>query len=84
MLCSQPLEEPEGVRPISLTEEALAVLNNLNCIALIQGGQVLPLLDIEHMSTPMTPIERAHLYHSAARTLLEIIAAILEDRDNRQ
>ena len=80
----QPLEEPEGVRPISLTDEALAVLNNLNCIALIQGGQVLPLLDIEHMSTPMTAIQRAHLYHSAARTLLEIIAAILEDRENRQ
>ncbi len=80
----QPLEEPEGVRPISLTDEALAVLNNLNCIALIRGGQVLPLLDIEHMSTPMTAIQRAHLYHSAARTLLEIIAAILEDRENRQ
>jgi len=80
----QPLEEPEGVRPISLTDEALAVLNNLNCIALIQGGQVLPLLDIEHVSTPMTAIQRAHLYHSAARTLLEIIAAILEDRENRQ
>jgi len=80
----QPLEEPEGVRPISLTDEALAVLNNLNCIALIQGGQVLPLLDIEHMSTPMTAIQRVYLYHSAARTLLDIIAAILEDRDNRQ
>jgi hypothetical protein len=80
----QPLEEPEGVRPISLTDEALAVLNNLNCIALIQGGQVLPLLEIEHMSTPMTAIERAHLYHSVARTLLEIIAAILEDQDNGQ
>ena len=80
----QPVEEPEGGRPIALTDEALAVLNSLNCIALIQGGQVLPLLDIEHMSTPMTPIQRTHLYHSAARTLLEIIAAILEDRENRQ
>ena len=80
----QPVEEPEGGRPISLTDEALAVLNNLNCIALIQAGQVLPLLDIEHMSAPMTAIQRAHLYHSAARTLLESIAAILEDRDNRQ
>ena len=80
----QPVEEPEGERPIALTNEPLAALHNLNCIALIQGGQVLPLLDIEHMSTPMTAIQRAHLYHSAARTLLEIIAAILDDRDNRQ
>src|SRR4051794_15521183 len=39
----EPVEEPEGVRPIALTDETLAVLNNLNCIALIQGGQVLPL-----------------------------------------
>jgi len=80
----QPVEEPEGERPIALTNEPLAALHNLNCIALIQGGQVLPLLDIEHVSTPMTAIQRAHLYHSAARTLLEIIAAILEDRENRQ
>jgi len=80
----QPVEEPEGERPIALTDEPLAALHNLNCIALIQGGQVLPLLDLEQMSTPMAAIQRAHLYHSAARTLLDIIAAILEDRDNRQ
>ena len=80
----QPVEEPEGGRPITLTDEALAVLHTLNCIALIQAGQVLPLLDIEHLATPMTAIERAQLYHSAARTLLEIVAAILEDREDRQ
>ncbi len=34
----QPVEEPEGGRAIALTDEALAVLNSLNCIALIQGG----------------------------------------------
>jgi hypothetical protein len=80
----QPLEDPEEERHIPLTDEALAALNNLNCIALIQGGQVLSLLDIEHTPTPMTTIQRAHLYHSAARTLLEAIAAILKDQDNRQ
>jgi hypothetical protein len=79
-----PVEKPAGGRPITLTDEALAVLHTLNCIALIQAGQVLPLLDIEHLATPMTAIERAQLYHSAARTLLEIVAAILEDRENRQ
>jgi hypothetical protein len=80
----QPVEEPEGGRPITLTDEALAVLHTLNCIALIQAGQVLPLLDIEHLATPMTAIERAQLYHSTARTLLDIVAAILEDRENCQ
>lgn len=80
----QPVEEPEGVRPISLTEEAFSVLNTLNCIALLQGGQVLPLLDIEHLSTPRTALERAQLYQSVARTLLDLVAAILEDRENRQ
>jgi hypothetical protein len=79
-----PVEEPEGGRPITLTDEALAVLNNLNCIALIQAGQVLPLLDIEDISTPRTAIERAQLYHAAARTLLDIVAAILEERENHQ
>ena len=80
----QPVEEPEGVRPIALTDEALAVLNSLNCIALIQGGQVLPLLEIEHLATPATSIERVQLYHSVSQTLLDIVAAILEDRENRQ
>ena len=42
------------------------------------------LLDIEHLAMPMTAIERAQRYHSAARMLLEIVAAILEDRENRQ
>ncbi len=80
----QPVKEPEGGRPIALTDEALSVLHDLNCIALIQAGQVLPLLDIEAISTPRTAIERAQLYHSAARTLLDIVAAILEERENRQ
>jgi hypothetical protein len=80
----QPVEEPEGGRPITLTDEALTVLNNLNCIALLQAGQVLPLLELEHLATPVTAIERAQLYHSVARTLLDIVAAILEDRENRQ
>ena len=80
----QPEEESEGERSISLTDEAPAALHTLNCIALIQAGQVLPLLDIEHLATPITAIERAQLYHSAARRLLDIVAAILEERENRQ
>ncbi len=80
----QPGEEQEGTRPISLTDEAVAILNNLNCIALLQGGQVLPLLEIEHLPAPITAIERAQLYHSVARTLLDIVVAVLEDRGNRQ
>jgi hypothetical protein len=78
----QPVEGPEGERPIALTDEALSVLQDLNCIALIQAGQLLPLLDIEDISTPRMAIERARLYHSAARTLLDIVAAILEEREN--
>lgn len=80
----RPVEEPEGERLIALTDEPLAALHTLNCIALIQGGQVLPLLDLEQMSTPMTALERAQLYHAAARTLLDIFAATLEEWDNRQ
>lgn len=45
---------------------------------------MLPLLDIEHLSMPGTAIERVQLYHSVARTLLDLVAALLEDRENRQ
>jgi hypothetical protein len=66
---------------IPLTGEAASALGSLNCIALIQDGQVLPLLDIEQMTTPpITMQQRVQLYHAAARTLLEAIAAIYEDR----
>ena len=80
----QPVEEPEGERAIPLTEEALCALDTLNCIALIQAGQVLPLLELEHLARPRTAIERAQLYQATARTLLDIVAAILQDRENRQ
>lgn len=66
---------------ITLSSEAASALGGLNCIALIQDGQVLPLLDIEQMTTPpITMQQRVQLYHAAARTLLEAIAAIYEDR----
>ena len=80
----QPVEEPAGGKPLALTEEALSVLNTLNCIALLQAGQVLPLLEIEQLTTPATAIELAQVYHSVARTLLDIVAAILEERQNCQ
>ncbi|MGH2496520.1 MAG: hypothetical protein ACRDIV_17620 [Ktedonobacteraceae bacterium] len=76
----QPAEESGEGAPIPLTGEALEAMRQLNCIALIQDGQVLPLLDIEQTAAPMTALQRVHLYHSAARTLLEAIAAIYEDR----
>ena len=41
-------------------------------------------LDLEQMSTPRTAREQAQLCHAAARTLLDIVAAILEEWDNRQ
>lgn len=79
----QPVEEREEGGPISLTDEALAVLSRLNCIALLQAGQVLPLLELEQLTTPATAIERVQIYHSVAQTLLDIVAAILDDRENR-
>ncbi len=70
----------EEAMPLILTDEALTILKHFNCIALIQEGQVLPLLDIEHLPTPVTAAQRIHLYHTVTRTLLDAIAAILEDQ----
>lgn len=80
----QKAEEPGEATPISLSGESLAAMKQLNCLALIQDGQVLPLLDIEQMPTATTALQKAHLYHAAASTLLDAIAAILEDRDQRK
>ena len=69
---------------ITLSGDAASALQGLYCIALIQGGQVLPLLDIEHVTAPLTTVQKARLYHAAARTLLEAIAAIYEDQAQHQ
>jgi len=75
---SQPVEGPGETAPITLTDDRLTTLKQLTCIALIQDGQVLPLLDIEKTAAPLTSMQKAHLYHAAARILLEAIAAIFE------
>ena len=75
----QPAEEAREAT-ITLSSEKLALIKQLNCIALIQNGQVLPLLDIEQTAMPMTALQRTHLYLAAARTLLQAIAAIYEER----
>jgi len=79
----QPPGESGESAVITLSGEAAATLKDLNCLALIQDGQILPILDIERVSAPMTAVQKAHLYHAAARTLLEAIAAIYEDQAQR-
>jgi hypothetical protein len=79
----QPAEDSGDAAPLTLSGDALEALKHLNCIALIQDGQVLPLLDIERTTEPMTAIQKAHLYHAAARTLIEAIAVIYEDQAQR-
>ena len=63
--------------------ETLPALRALNCIALIQDGQALPLLDIEKTTAPVTAMQKVQLYHAAARTLLEAITAIYGDQAGR-
>jgi hypothetical protein len=75
----QPAEGPGEAALITLSDKAAVILRQLNCIALIQDGQILPILEIEKTSAPMTAMQRAHLYHAAARTLLEAIEAIYEE-----
>jgi hypothetical protein len=76
-------EEQDGAAPMLLSAQTLPALRDLNCIALIQDGQALPLLDIEKTTAPVTAMQKAQLYHAAARTLLEAITAIYEDRAER-
>ncbi len=80
----QPAEGPGEAALITLSDEAAVILRQLNCIALIQDGQILPILEIEKTSAPMTAGQRAHLYHEAARTLLGAIAAIYEEQAQKR
>src|ERR1700686_936729 len=76
----QPAGKSGEAALTALSGEAASALKDLNCIALIQDGQILPILDIEETTAPMSVAQRAHLYHAAARTLLEAIAAIYEEQ----
>jgi hypothetical protein len=79
-------EQAHASIPLSLSSQAdLTSINQLNCVALIQQGQVLPLLDIEQMVQPLVTLQqRVQLYQAAARTLLEAIAAIYEERTEQR
>lgn len=79
----QPAGESGETAPITLSDEAASALEGLHCIALIQDGLLLPLLDIEQVTAPLTAAQKAHLYHAAARTLLDAIAVIYEDQARR-
>jgi hypothetical protein len=78
-----PAGKSDETAPITLSGDAASALEGLHCIALIQGGLLLPLLDIEQVTAPLTTAQKARLYHAAARTLLEAIAAIYEDQAQR-
>lgn len=80
----QPAGESDKTAPIMLFGEAASALQGLHCIALIQDGLLLPLLDIEQVTAPLTTAQKARLYHAAARTLLEASVAIYEDQAQRQ
>ena len=73
-------EEDEVIYPV----EAIEVLRHLNCIALLQNGAVLPLLDIAQMSIPPTGIGKSQLYLSVIRQLMAVVGAILDDHMEQQ
>lgn len=83
LLGGPPAGESGETALITLSGDAASALEGLHCIALIQGGLLLPLLDIEQVTAPLTAAQKARLYHAAARTLLEAIAAIYEDQAQR-
>ncbi len=70
-------EEVESA-PIAVTDTRQ--LTALNGIALIQDGHVLPILNLAQMPFPQRLQDRVRLYHQAAQTLLEAVAAVLEER----
>ena len=80
----QPAEKSDEAALTTLSGAAASALKDLNCIALIQHGQILPVLDIEETTASMSAAQRAHLYHAAVRTLLEAIAAIYEEQAQKR
>ena len=72
-------EQPqEGTMP--LTDEAIA---SLNCIAIIQGGRIIPCMDLEQMPKPTTAMQKMELCAMAARVVLDALIEILDHWDER-
>jgi hypothetical protein len=64
--------------------EATEVLRLLNCIALIQNGTVVRLLDVAQMpTTPLTAVQKSQLYLSVVKELMAVVTVILDDHAER-
>ena len=60
---------------IPLTAEAL---EHLNCLAIIQNGQIIHVVDMERMQQPETPAQRMDLCAIAARAILDALIEALQ------
>ncbi len=73
MSCQVEEEKPQQQGTIALTDEAI---EGLNCIAIIQGGQIIPVIDLQNMPKPTTPAQKMSLCALVARAVLDTLIEV--------
>lgn len=87
LLRSNPLPEPKKADPewegiYKLSDEDA---RELNCLAIVKNGEIVPLIDFEESPPPKTPGERMCYYATVIKTISEgLIEALLFWEERRR
>ena len=73
--CHVEEEKPQQQGTIALTSEGI---ESLSCIAIIQGGQIIPVIDLQDMPKPTTLAQKMSLCALVARAVLDALIEIFD------
>ena len=73
--CHIEEEKPQQQGTIALTDKGI---ESLSCIAIIQGGQIIPVIDLQDMPKPTTLAQKMSLCALVARAVLDALIEIFD------
>jgi hypothetical protein len=73
--CHIEEEKPQQQGTIALTDKGI---ESLSCIAIIQGGQIIPVIDLQDMPKPTTLAQKMSLCALVARSVLDALIEIFD------
>ena len=73
--CHVEEEKPQQQGTIALTDEGI---ESLSCIAIIKGGQIIPIMDLLDTPGPTTPAQKMGLCALVARAVLDALIEVFD------
>ncbi len=90
ILATNPLPEPPESDPVTQEHEGVYAVGSeaakhLNCVAIVRGGKIIPIVELEGAPEPKTPGEKMYSFALTARTILDgLMEALLFWEERRR